>query len=176
MKSVLDFLRTTLNRLQSGSPIMFGPMNDTDYYQPTYDTLVAKVGCGNTADSLQCLRGVPFTQLNAAINATNNSLTEFWPIVDGDFIKKYTSIQLTEGDFVKVPILIGTNTNEGMAFGPRGIPNEQVLMGNLIGRGVPPSAAAALLAAYTSDEAEKTISPGFQAPASFGAVFKRTAL
>ena len=155
---------------------MFGPLNDTGYYQPMYDSLVAKVGCGNTADSLQCLRGVPFTQLNAAINATNNSLTDFWPIVDGDFIKKYTSIQLTEGDFVKVPILIGANTNEGTAFGPRGIPNEQALIGNLIGRGLPQSAAGPLLAAYSSDEAERTISPGVQTPASFGAAWKRSAL
>jgi len=35
------------------------------------------------------------------------------PVVDGDFIQRFASIQLKEGAFVKVPIIDGANTDEG---------------------------------------------------------------
>jgi carboxylesterase type B len=44
------------------------------------------------------------------------------PVIDGDFVTTYPSIQLSAGNFVKVPLLIGTNTDEGTAFTPSGIP------------------------------------------------------
>jgi hypothetical protein len=46
------------------------------------------------------------------------------PVLDGDFITDYFSNQLARGDFAKVPILIGTNTDEGAGnFGQRRGPN-----------------------------------------------------
>jgi carboxylesterase type B len=41
--------------------------------------------------------------------------------VDGDFIQEPASISLPAGRFIKVPLLNGANTDEGTAFGPRGI-------------------------------------------------------
>lgn len=41
--------------------------------------------------------------------------------MDGDFIARYTSLQLTDGDFVHVPIISGANSDEGTAFSPVGI-------------------------------------------------------
>lgn len=46
------------------------------------------------------------------------------PVLDGDFFADYFHNQLTRGEFAKVPILIGTNTDEGAgSFGQRRGPN-----------------------------------------------------
>jgi len=55
-------------------------------------------------DTLDCLRTVPFASLNAALNTTAYSV--WFPIVDGDIVRKFPSIQLAAGDFVK-----GEDTN-----------------------------------------------------------------
>lgn len=93
--------------------------HDLDYYQPKYNALVNATNCTNVIDTLQCLREVPFSTLNAAINTTNE--IGYGPIIDGDFIQRFPSIQLSEGDFVKVPIIDGTNSDEGISFGSTGI-------------------------------------------------------
>lgn len=51
--------------MQSGSPISVG---DITKGQPYYDALVQKTGCAGTADTLDCLRGVPYQTLQDAIN------------------------------------------------------------------------------------------------------------
>ena len=78
-------------------------------------------GCHDAIDNLECLRHVPYSKLNNILNTTTAS--QWQPIVDGDFIARWASIQLEEGDFVKVPILDGANTDEGTAFGPQGVNN-----------------------------------------------------
>lgn len=53
---------------------------------------------------------------------TQRQFNNRWmPAVDQDFIAKYTSIQLADGDFVQVPIISGANSDEGTAFSPVGI-------------------------------------------------------
>ena len=51
--------------MQSGSPI---PIGDITNGQKYYDALVAQTGCTGAADSLQCLREVPYDKLMDAIN------------------------------------------------------------------------------------------------------------
>ena len=51
--------------MQSGSPIPVGDITDG---QHDYDTLVAETGCSGAADTLQCLREVPFDTLKAAVD------------------------------------------------------------------------------------------------------------
>ena len=107
--------------MESGGSITARPGNDTSF-QGYYDDLASKVGCSDVVDSLQCLREVPFEKLNTALNSTDgSSYYSFWPVVDGDLIRNWASIQLDRHDFIKVPIIAGTNTDEGTAFGPRGI-------------------------------------------------------
>jgi len=55
--------------MQSGSPT---PVGDITAKQPLYDHLVQATNCSGSADTLQCLRTVPFEQLAAAINGTPN--------------------------------------------------------------------------------------------------------
>lgn len=107
--------------MESGGSIAASPSNYTTF-QSTYDQLVSKVNCSNTVSTLQCLREVPFETLNSALNGTDGSSEyNFWPVVDGDLVRNWGSIQLNKHEFVKVPIIAGSNTDEGTAFGPTGI-------------------------------------------------------
>ncbi len=109
--------------MESGNPVNYASFNGTEFYQPLYNEVVQQTGCYNEIDTLQCLRTVPYEQLNAVFNNTPFN-TSFQPVVDGDFIQKYGSIQLVEGDFVHVPVISGANTDEGTAFGPKGVNND----------------------------------------------------
>ncbi|KAL3447152.1 Alpha/Beta hydrolase protein [Aspergillus insuetus] len=96
--------------MQSGGSVTVSPMNTTAY-QGRYDEIVGKVGCRAADDILQCLREVPF----------ETPAYGFSPAVDHDLIRERGSNQLDKHEFVKVPIIAGTNTNEGASFGPTGI-------------------------------------------------------
>jgi cholinesterase len=107
--------------MQSGGSIGVFPPSYT-VYQDSYDGLVSQVKCSDAKDTLQCLREVPFETLNAALNGTGGTPRyPFSPVVDGDLIPDRGSVLLRENKYVKVPIIAGTNTDEGTAFGPRGI-------------------------------------------------------
>ena len=102
--------------MESGTPINSGPQ--TTSLQSKYDQLTQAVGCGDTTDSLDCLRSVPYETLNAAINTT--ALSSIWhPYIDGDIFARHASQQVAESNFVKVPIILGTNTDEGTSFAPQ---------------------------------------------------------
>ena len=105
--------------MESGNPVNYNSFRDMDTFQPLYDNITASTGCANSTDTLDCLRHLPFETLNKLFNTSDAG--QWQPIVDGDFIARWASIQLEEGDFVKVPIIDGANTDEGTAFGPRGI-------------------------------------------------------
>jgi len=156
--------------MESGNPVNYAPYLDAGFYQPSYDLIVNQTGCRNQTDTLNCLRLLPYAKLNAVFNQTLfNTTTPFEAVIDGDFIQKFTSIQLAAGDFVHVPIIDGANTDEGTAFGPVGIENATQFAAYLEG-GVNPATQAALpaffvqqlLAAYPDD-------PSLGIPAELGA-------
>ena len=51
--------------MQSGSPTPVGPI---EHGQADYDSLVAQTNCTGAADTLQCLREVPYATLKAAVD------------------------------------------------------------------------------------------------------------
>jgi carboxylesterase type B len=106
--------------MESGNSVPYSGLQGSDHYQPIYNTIVNATGCYGAIDTLQCLRNAPFNTLNAAINTSRIS-SAWYPVVDGDFIQKYPSIQLANGEFLHVPIIDGANSDEGISFGPRGI-------------------------------------------------------
>jgi acetylcholinesterase len=55
--------------MESGSPI---PVGDILHGQPYYDAIVEETGCTGAADTLQCLREVPFTTLKLAVDRSPN--------------------------------------------------------------------------------------------------------
>lgn len=56
----------------SGSPM---PVSDITHGQPFYDALVAETGCQGAADTLECLRQVPYNTLTNAINQSPSLLS-----------------------------------------------------------------------------------------------------
>lgn len=103
--------------MQSGNPVYYGSLGHWDKY--AFSNATNALGCGSASDKLQCLREVPYENLNAYINTT--ALNKWQPIVDGDFIRGYTSEQLAKGQFVHVPIISGANSDEGVGFSPQNI-------------------------------------------------------
>lgn len=122
---------------ESGGPaVLFFPTDYPGAYNSTtpqrfFTSLVANTTCAyllglNTTatDSLECLRKLPFSELNEVLNTTSSrGFGPFFPYIDNDFIADYPSKQLSSGNFVRVPYLIGTNTDEGTAFGSGYGPN-----------------------------------------------------
>lgn len=89
--------------MESGNSVPYEALWGTDHYQPLYQTIVNRTGCTNASDTLGCLRALPFDTLNAAVNTSSSG--RWFPVIDGDFIQKYPSIQLANGEFLKVPII-----------------------------------------------------------------------
>ncbi|OQD66298.1 hypothetical protein PENDEC_c052G03691 [Penicillium decumbens] len=80
--------------------------------------------CTDAHDTLQCLRAAPFDTLNSAFSSLS-----FLPVIDGTLVPEYTSVALSKGLFVKVPLLIGTNTDEGKIFAGKGVNTTEELAG-----------------------------------------------
>lgn len=107
--------------MESGSPVTYRTFN---YNKLAFYDAANAVGCDDAADKLQCLREVSFETLHSWIGSKGSGLG--WdPIIDGDFIKGKTSLQLAQGEFVQVPIISGANSDEGTAFGPAPVNTEE---------------------------------------------------
>jgi acetylcholinesterase len=98
--------------LESGGSVG-PPLNGTDWYQHLYDNLTAAVGCDGKPDTLQCLREVPFDKI-APYGFVG---AEWFHVIDGSLIPRYGQASLAAGKFAKVPIILGTNTDEGFGVG-----------------------------------------------------------
>ncbi|KAF6797614.1 carboxylesterase family protein [Colletotrichum sojae] len=108
--------------LQSGTGLEtdFGEVEPaSNTWQDYYNTLVNKTNCAAAADTLDCLRGLPAWDLSDIINGTASP--SFNGMADGDFLEAPRSELINAGKFVKVPILIGANFDEGTQFGQKGI-------------------------------------------------------
>lgn len=97
-----------------------GGFNASGVGQQLYNDLVTATSCADlvgTTESIDCLRKAPIAELNAFL-AESGDLA--WPpVLDGDFFQDYVTNQLHKGKFVLVPLLVGTNTDEGASFGMR---------------------------------------------------------
>ena len=131
---------------ESGSPILLGPRYNLSVGQATFDSISDTVGCSNSSDTLGCLRSTNYETLNAAINVT--MAYDFYPYVDGDMIQGSTYEQMLNGSFVRVPYLIGANSDEGTAFGMRGINNDSDFRMYLASTGADEQSIAILEAVY----------------------------
>ncbi|OGM44028.1 carboxylesterase family protein [Aspergillus bombycis] len=128
------------------------PWNGTDWYQPMYDRIVKETGCSSSSDTLQCLRDVSYETL---YDAAYEGL-EWFAAIDGTFIKEYPQISITQGNMVKVPILLGTNTDEGTSFGTTGTNTDDECIEQLISSKrwvLDREQATKLLAFYPNDPA-----------------------
>ncbi|KAK9772552.1 putative Alpha/beta-hydrolase [Seiridium cardinale] len=120
--------------MQSGNPASWRALNGTEFYQPLYENVTTHVHpsaayasehdmtpdetCSTAIDTLACLRTGRVEELVAVFNSSRDISQKWFPVIDGDLIKELPSRQLNRGDFVKIPILSGTSTNEGHWFVP----------------------------------------------------------
>ncbi|KZO91915.1 alpha/beta-hydrolase [Calocera viscosa TUFC12733] len=109
--------------LESGSPTTENFL-DVNQTQPLYDAIVEKAGCANATDTLSCLRTVPYETFYAAANDSH----QWQPTLDGTFLgPEYPTQALQEGKYVKVPLLMGSNTDECTSFAQYGIESTEQL-------------------------------------------------
>ncbi|KAJ3790209.1 Alpha/Beta hydrolase protein [Lentinula aff. detonsa] len=105
--------------MQSGSPIPVGDITDGQAY---YDDLVEATGCSGSDDTLNCLRGVDYSVLKAAVDATPGifayqALNLAWlPRADGVFLSDDPQKLVQQGQVAAIPIVNGDCDDEGTLF------------------------------------------------------------
>jgi cholinesterase len=105
--------------------VSFATVLTPEESQYQYDALALRLGCtGGIASTLACLRSktavelqennfnIPYPGAEAAPRYMYN------PVIDGDFIRELTYTAFEEGSFIKVPVIIGDDTNGGTSFAP----------------------------------------------------------
>ena len=76
-------------------------------------TVIAAVGCAGAADVAACLRALPaYAFLAPAATPPGSSL----PVVDGVVLPQAPLQAFQSGQFNRVPVILGTNHDEGTAF------------------------------------------------------------
>jgi len=79
--------------------------------QGNYDSLLEKTGC----DGVMCLRALP-AKLLRDIAGSNKGNCSYGPVVDGVELTTHPWIALADGNVADVPVLHGTNADEGAIF------------------------------------------------------------
>ncbi|OMP84301.1 Lipase 4 [Diplodia seriata] len=155
--------------------------NGSDWYQPIYDKIVSSVNCSAAADTLACLRTIPYATLYPHLNSSTVGGPGFYPTVDGDIMPAYPTTLLHAGRFAHIPHLYGTNSDEGTDNAPAdGTVNTAADLRHYLlhrtGFGFPPSAVDRLLALYPDDAASGIpLNTGATTFPELGAQYKRAA-
>jgi carboxylesterase type B len=111
--------------MESGGPTG-AQVQDLAYYTVPVQNLTQAVGCSTATDQLACLRAVPQDKLFAV------QPSQVWnPLIDGNFLTGYPSQLMRKGQFIRVPLLIGANTDEGTSFSISGVNTETDLFNAL---------------------------------------------
>ncbi|KAK7984026.1 hypothetical protein PG989_011428 [Apiospora arundinis] len=109
--------------------ISFATMLTVKQSQYQYDNFTQRLGCAhgkgwNSSSSLACLRSKSAAELQAQNQgipypgASGPPLFTWNPVVDGDMLRDVPYNAYAQGKFVKVPMLIGDDTNGGTIFAP----------------------------------------------------------
>jgi len=100
--------------------LSFLPHYTDAYVQDLFKQFVGLAGCGGSTVGktiMACLRAAPTNTLTLAASRTlanrTSSFYPFAPIADGSFIQERPVEAFRSGKFARVPVLFGSNTNEG---------------------------------------------------------------
>ncbi|KAH6889677.1 Alpha/Beta hydrolase protein, partial [Thelonectria olida] len=160
--------------MESGGPVALN--GESALSDELYGSLLKQTGCDTTSGALGCLRKLPFESLNAVINTTALS-GSWWPKIDGDFVARHSSEQLADGSFVKVPIIVGANTDEGTSFAPKGINTTAGFRANLESS-LDADFVTKILEAYPDKSNEAilpNLAPNWNPPSDYGTQYRRVA-
>ncbi|KAI1756701.1 putative carboxylesterase [Xylaria castorea] len=105
--------------------------------QELYDALVAGTSCSAAEDSLDCLRNIPYEEINKAFTTSKYGIGAMasvfgGPSIDGGFLSNYGSLSLKSSRVVKVPVISGIVSNEGSNQIPGNVHNWSDLRDYLI--------------------------------------------
>ncbi|RDW95007.1 hypothetical protein BP5796_00770 [Coleophoma crateriformis] len=163
---------------ESGSPISWSRYAPISEHQSLYDNITIATGCSNATDTLDCLRYLPFETLNNVLNSSVTSDDLQYPVIDEDFILQDPTTQLLNGQFAKVPFLIGANFDEGASFTPTTINTDEEFVAYLESDGISSdNSTLAILQALYPDIPEIGIPATFHGRpgTDLGLQFKRAA-
>ncbi|KAI1184727.1 vacuolar triacylglycerol lipase [Nemania serpens] len=115
---------TDLFHAAAAESISFATVLTVEESQYQYDNFAIAAGCAGS-DSLACLRSKTAAELQAANKgspypgAPSTPIYPWNPVLDGDLIRNVTYDAFANGNFVKIPLIVGDDTNEGTIFTPR---------------------------------------------------------
>ncbi|KAJ7253910.1 alpha/beta-hydrolase [Mycena rebaudengoi] len=121
-------------------------------FQATYDSLLTNTYCSSTANlstssQLDCIRSLPIDQFR------QSSLGLIQPVFDGDMVDVPGPLAaIHAGNWTRVPILVGSNTDEGQSFAPSGA-NTTTDVQAFISTLIPPAQIPGVLERYPEDPA-----------------------
>eukprot|EP01120_Amphizonella_sp_Union-15-10_P001841 TRINITY_DN11986_c0_g1_i1.p1 TRINITY_DN11986_c0_g1~~TRINITY_DN11986_c0_g1_i1.p1 ORF type:complete len:525 (-),score=65.73 TRINITY_DN11986_c0_g1_i1:51-1625(-) len=105
--------------MESG-PIVSWSARDLSGALKQFDIFAASLQCGmsDPAQQIACLRSIPTDEVEKYSRSYCDPLvTCCWsPTIDGSEITESPQVLASQGKFYKVPILLGTNLNEGSIF------------------------------------------------------------
>lgn len=114
--------------------VSFATVNTASEAQYQYDNYARLAGCTDKdpAKSLSCLRSkrteqllFPTSDINIPYSGQSKApLYMFAPSIDGDIITELTYNAFAKGHFIKVPVIIGADTNDGRSFAPTSTSNQ----------------------------------------------------
>lgn len=107
--------------MNSGSVVPADPV-DCPKGQAIYDTVVSKAGCGSAADTLACLRALPYDKFLKAANSVpailsyNSVALSYLPRPDGKTLTQSPDRLVKQRKYAAVPMIIGDQEDEGTLF------------------------------------------------------------
>ncbi|KAJ3417551.1 hypothetical protein HDV05_000008 [Chytridiales sp. JEL 0842] len=111
--------------IQSGSPTSNPPLLTAS--NSTASSLSAQIlsetGCNTAPSPLRCLQSLPATSFPPISQRVLSNNFVFEPVIDGSWILIDPSNSLNRGWFSRVPVIIGSNTDEGTVFVNRDVGN-----------------------------------------------------
>jgi carboxylesterase type B len=96
---------------QSGGPFLMSPLLNKTEVEAAFIAALNFTGCRGASQPLDCLRSVPTEIIQKASASVPLGFVQ-----DGELIVDRSSRLLKQGRFIKVPLLIGSNRNEGTTF------------------------------------------------------------
>jgi len=110
--------------MESGPFIMWGSFQ-MDFAQNQFDQIVHNVNCSDSeAGQVACLRSLSMeAMLAVSSNLNSDAATNWAPVVDGVELTDTPENLASQGKIANVPVMVGTNLNEGTNFMPDYIRN-----------------------------------------------------
>ncbi|KIK68255.1 hypothetical protein GYMLUDRAFT_91814 [Collybiopsis luxurians FD-317 M1] len=97
--------------------LSYMPDFNSDYLDDVFDLFAGFAGCSSSSDAMSCLMDADSATLASAgtkvLSNRTSTLFVFAPCIDGTFLATRPVEAFKSGKFSKVPVLFGSNTDEG---------------------------------------------------------------